>query len=111
MLISTTDRIPGRIMEIKGVIHAAMTNRMTRDPVFNQLPGKKYFFLPWVKFINQDALIGYLKDQADELLIQKASLLGANAVVSVNYKFDTIWNMSVVAYGTAVIVENETEVQ
>ena len=108
MLISTTERIPGRITEIKGVIHAAVTRGVTRDPVFNKLPCKKLFF-PWLKFINQDALIGYLKDQADELLTKKASELGANAVISVNYKFDTIWNMSVVAYGTAVIVENNTE--
>jgi len=108
MLISTTDRIPGQITEIKGIVHAALMKAFTKDPAIQQLPGKKWLFLPWIKSIDQDAMIGYLIDQANEILAQKAGELGANAVISVNYKFDLYWNLGVVAYGTAIVVENDT---
>jgi len=108
MLISTTDRIPGQITKVKGIVHAALIKAFTKDPGIAKLPGKKFCFLPFTKFIDQDALIGYLIDQANEILARKADELGANAVISVNYKFDLYWNLGVVAYGTAVVVENET---
>ena len=86
MILSTSNFVPGKVIEVKGIVHACFI----------------YSFIDRV--IKKGDIDEYAYQEVDKRLKQKAEALGANAVISVDY-CHSFWASKVLAHGTAVVVE------
>lgn len=100
MLVTTTERIPGRNYEIIGEVFGATTQ--SRNVVSDFGAGLKSFFGGEIKGYTK--MIDTSRKRAVERLTQEAERLHADAVVMMRFdsSLDDTGMQSVVAYGTAV---------
>ncbi|MCL2349372.1 MAG: heavy metal-binding domain-containing protein [Planctomycetaceae bacterium] len=104
MILSTTETVPGKVIEIKGTVHAGFFCAFIDVTMSKKIPWKSFSFLPFFKYMDRGAIAEYFYHEVDERLKQKAEALGANAVIAIRYHRS--WSgVFVVANGTAVVVE------
>ena len=102
MILSTSNFVPGKVIETKGIVRAQFTCPLSHA---KKLPKKRMFsFLPFIKIVERQDMAEYLYPEVDKRLIQEAENLGANAIHSIHYEWP-LFSMTIHAFGTAVVVE------
>ena len=104
MILSTTDKLPGKVIEVKGIIHAVYFCPIITRAIAKKLPKTSFSLLPFFKYVGRNTINEYLYQEVDERLKQKAEALGANAVAAIRYSHNWTHTL-VIAHGTAVVVE------
>ena len=106
MIISTTGSISGkRIVRTLGLVrgNTVRSRHIGRDiaATFRNLVGGE--------ISEYTKLLGEAREQALDRMVEEARSLGANAVVEVRFSTSEVMNAAaeLLAYGTAVVVENE----
>ena len=108
MILSTLDTAPGKVIEVKGIVHAGFTYAFIDSATRKSFPKKPLpsllSFLRFIQVPDGNAVDEYAYREVDERLKQKAEELGANAILSVCYNH-SVWVAKIMAHGTAVVVE------
>ncbi len=107
MLITTLEHIPGyKIKEVKGIVSAGTV--LARHIGKDILAGLRNLIGGEVKEYTE--VMAQARDKALERLQGKAKALGANAIIGVRFTTSAIAQNAaeVMAYGTAVVLEEET---
>ena len=105
-ILATTDTVPGkRVVEVKGLVqgNAVRARHIGRD------------FMAGLRNIvggevpEYTRLMTESRAQATSRMVEAAEQMGANAVISVRYVTSMVMTgaSEILAYGTAVVVENE----
>jgi uncharacterized protein YbjQ (UPF0145 family) len=106
MIISTTGSISGkRIVRTLGLVrgNTVRSRHIGRDIA------AKFRNLVGGEISEYTKLLGEAREQALDRMVEEARSLGANAVVEVRFSTSEVMNAAaeLLAYGTAVVVENE----
>ncbi|MBM3946243.1 MAG: YbjQ family protein [SAR202 cluster bacterium] len=107
MVMTTTDQVPGaHVVKVLGLVHA---NSVRGADLARQIVGAVRTAVRGGKIPDFDILPDEFRNQALAKLATKASELGANAIVGVRFGTSEITSgiSEVIAYGTAVVVEQE----
>lgn len=105
MLVTTTEAVPGkRVIEVKGEVFGVIVR--SRGAVGNLLASLRTIFGGEIK--EYTALLEGSRAEAIERLKANAAGLGANAVVMMRFDSSEMAQMmtEIVAYGTAVVIED-----
>jgi uncharacterized protein YbjQ (UPF0145 family) len=107
VIVTTTDYIPGyRIKKVLGLVSGSVVKarNIGRDimAVLRNIAGGE--------IVEYTELLATSRDEAIKRMIEKARALGANAVIGVRLTTANIMSgaAEVLAYGTAVVIEEET---
>jgi uncharacterized protein YbjQ (UPF0145 family) len=107
VIVTTTDYIPGyRIKKVLGLVSGSVVKarNIGRDimAVLRNIAGGE--------IVEYTELLATSRDEAIKRMIEKAKALGANAVIGVRLTTANIMSgaAEVLAYGTAVVIEEET---
>jgi len=103
MILTTSNHVPGKVIETKGIVRAQFTLVQSHLKTLRQKP--IFPFLPFIKNVEPHALAEYLYSEIDKQLIQEAETLGANAIHSIRYVWPVLCR-TILAFGTAVVVES-----
>ncbi len=106
MIIATTDFIPGKkIVRVLGIVkgNTVRARHLGKDIIAalkNVVGGE---IEEYTKLLSES------REQALDRMVQSAEMLGANAVISVRFGTSFIMQNAaeILAYGTAVVVEDE----
>ena len=106
ILVATTDALPGHdIVEVLGVVrgNTIRARHVGRDilAVFRNMVGGE------IK--DYTKMLGESREQAIDRMVDQAIAMGANAVVGMRFTTSTVMQgaAELLAYGTAVILEDE----
>jgi uncharacterized protein YbjQ (UPF0145 family) len=107
VIVTTTDYIPGyRIKKVLGLVSGSVVKarNIGRDimAALRNIAGGE--------IVEYTELLATSRDEAIKRMIEKAKALGANAVIGVRLTTANIMSgaAEVLAYGTAVVIEEET---
>jgi uncharacterized protein YbjQ (UPF0145 family) len=107
VIVTTTDYIPGyRVKKVLGLVSGSVVKarNIGRDimAVLRNIAGGE--------IVEYTELLATSRDEAIKRMIEKAKALGANAVIGVRLTTANIMSgaAEVLAYGTAVVIEEET---
>jgi uncharacterized protein YbjQ (UPF0145 family) len=107
VIVTTTDYIPGyRIKKVLGLVSGSVikARNIGRDimAVLRNIAGGE--------IVEYTELLATSRDEAIKRMVEKAKALGANAVIGVRLTTANIMSgaAEVLAYGTAVVIEEET---
>jgi uncharacterized protein YbjQ (UPF0145 family) len=107
VIVTTTDYIPGyRIKKVLGLVSGSVVKarNIGRDimAILRNIAGGE--------IVEYTELLATSRDEAIKRMIEKAKALGANAVIGVRLTTANIMSgaAEVLAYGTAVVIEEET---
>jgi uncharacterized protein YbjQ (UPF0145 family) len=107
VIVTTTDYIPGyRIKKVLGLVSGSVVKarNIGRDimAVLRNIAGGE--------IVEYTELLATSRNEAIKRMIEKAKALGANAVIGVRLTTANIMSgaAEVLAYGTAVVIEEET---
>jgi uncharacterized protein YbjQ (UPF0145 family) len=107
VIVTTTDYIPGyRIKKVLGLVSGSVVKarNIGRDimATLRNIAGGE--------IVEYTELLATSRDEAIKRMIEKAKALGANAVIGVRLTTANIMSgaAEVLAYGTAVVIEEET---
>ncbi len=107
VIVTTTDYIPGyRIKKVLGLVSGSVVKarNIGRDimAALRNIAGGE--------IVEYTELLATSRDEAIKRMIEKAKALGANAVIGVRLTTTNIMSgaAEVLAYGTAVVIEEET---
>jgi uncharacterized protein YbjQ (UPF0145 family) len=107
VIVTTTDYIPGyRIKKVLGLVTGSVVKarNIGRDimATLRNIAGGE--------IVEYTELLATSRDEAIKRMIEKAKALGANAVIGVRLTTANIMSgaAEVLAYGTAVVIEEET---
>jgi uncharacterized protein YbjQ (UPF0145 family) len=107
VIVTTTDYIPGyRIKKVLGLVSGSVVKarNIGRDimAVLRNIAGGE--------IVEYTELLATSRDEAIKRMVEKAKALGANAVIGVRLTTANIMSgaAEVLAYGTAVVIEEET---
>ena len=101
MILSTSNFLPGKVIETKGIVRVHFTCSLSHA---KKLPQERVPFLPFIKYISRPAMAEYLYHEVDEQLKLEAEKIGANAIHSIHYEWP-LFRMTIHAFGTAVVME------
>ncbi|MEL9997859.1 MAG: YbjQ family protein [Sulfolobales archaeon] len=107
VIVTTTDYIPGyRVKKVLGLVSGSVVKarNIGRDimAVLRNIAGGE--------IVEYTELLATSRDEAIKRMVEKAKALGANAVIGVRLTTANIMSgaAEVLAYGTAVVIEEET---
>jgi uncharacterized protein YbjQ (UPF0145 family) len=107
IIVTTTDYIPGyRVKKVLGLVSGSVVKarNIGRDimATLRNIAGGE--------IVEYTELLATSRDEAIKRMIEKAKALGANAVIGVRLTTANIMSgaAEVLAYGTAVVIEEET---
>jgi len=107
VIVTTTDYIPGyRIKKVLGLVSGSVVKarNIGRDimAALRNIAGGE--------IVEYTELLATSRDEAIKRMVEKAKALGANAVIGVRLTTANIMSgaAEVLAYGTAVVIEEET---
>jgi uncharacterized protein YbjQ (UPF0145 family) len=107
VIVTTTDYIPGyRVKKVLGLVSGSVVKarNIGRDimATLRNIAGGE--------IVEYTELLATSRDEAIKRMVEKAKALGANAVIGVRLTTANIMSgaAEVLAYGTAVVIEEET---
>ncbi len=100
MMVTTTERIPGKEYEILGLVKGNMIQSKNIGKDIGQ--GLKSIVGGELKWYTQ--MMSEARDKATQRMVEEAQAMGADAVVSVRYTTSSVMQgaAEILAFGTAV---------